>query len=227
MTDSVEAVLFDLDDTLCAYERSADDILAIAFERVGVEPFFDAEEYIERLGEFSEAGSGDDIRDTRRAAFGTFAAESGHDETVGEAIADIYTDERDQTNVAFLDGAERALEALTETYRVGMVTNGDPWMQSQKLSGLGIEDRFEVIVHGGHDAPYKPDPEPFHIALEELGVETERAVHVGNSLASDVTGAHAAGLRSVWIADGELVDPEPEPHHVVDSLHDLVDEPWA
>ncbi|MFC7139169.1 HAD family hydrolase [Halosimplex aquaticum] len=227
MTGPVDAVLFDLDDTLCAYERSADDILAVAFERVGVDPFFDAEEYIERLGEFSEAGSGDDIRDTRRAAFGTFATEAGHDQAVGEEIADIYTDERDQTNVAFLDGAERALDALAETYRIGMVTNGDPWMQSQKLAGLGIEDRFEVIVHGGHDAPYKPDPEPFRIALEELGVEAERAVHVGNSLASDVTGAHAAGLRSVWLADGETADPEPEPHHVVESLHDLADEPWG
>ncbi|WP_459192194.1 HAD family hydrolase [Halosimplex sp. J119] len=227
MTGDVEAVLFDLDDTLCTYERSADDILEVAFERVDVTPFFDAEEYIERLGEFSEAGSGDDIRDTRRAAFGTFAVEAGHDEAVGGEIADIYTDERDQRNVAFLDGAERAIEALAETYRIGMVTNGDPWMQSQKLAALGIEDRFEVIVHGGHDAPYKPDPEPFHIALEEMGVEPERAVHVGNSLGSDVTGAHAAGLRSVWFADGEPVDPEPEPHHVVETLHDLVEEPWA
>jgi putative hydrolase of the HAD superfamily len=225
MTGPVEAVLFDLDDTICTYERSADDILALAFERVGVDPFFDGAEYVGRLGEFADAG--DDIRGTRRAAFGTFAAEAGHGETVGEEIADIYTDERDQSNVRFLDGAERALDALTDAYRVGMVTNGDPWMQSQKLDGLGIAERFEVVVHGGHDAPYKPDPEPFHLALDELGVAADRTVHVGNSHAADVTGAHAAGLRSVWLADGDRPAAlDPEPHHVVDSLHDLVEEPW-
>lgn len=226
MTGSVEAVLFDLDDTLCTYERSADDILELAFERVGVEPFFDGAEYVDRLGEFADAG--DDIRDTRRAAFGRFAAEADHGEAVGEEIADIYTDERDQSNVRFLDGAERALDALADAYRIGMVTNGDPWMQSQKLDGLGIEERFEVVVHGGHDAPYKPDPEPFHLALDELGVDADRTVHVGNSHASDVTGAHAAGLRSVWLADGD--DPaalDPEPHHVVESLGQVADEPWA
>ena len=226
MTGPVEAVLFDLDDTLCTYERSADDILELAFDRVGVDPFFDGAEYVGRLGEFSEAG--DDIRDTRRAAFGTFADEAGHGRAVGEEIADIYTDERDQSNVRFLDGAERALDALADAYRIGMVTNGDPWMQSQKLAGLGIEDRFEVVVHGGHDAPYKPDPEPFHLALDELGVAAERTVHIGNSHAADVTGAHAAGLRSVWLADGPPpYGHDPEPHHVVESVGEVADEPWA
>jgi putative hydrolase of the HAD superfamily len=225
MSGSVDAVLFDLDDTLCRYNRTADDILAVAFDRLDVDPFFDATEYVERLGEFAE--SGDDIRDTRRKSFGAFAVEAGHDRSVGEAVADIYTDERDQSNVSFTEGAERALDALADRYRVGMVTNGDPWMQSQKLSELGIEDSFEVVVHGGHDAPYKPDPEPFHLALSELDAAPDRAVHVGNSLGSDVRGAHVAGLRSVWLADGDGRDPEPEPHHVVETLDELLDEPWA
>jgi putative hydrolase of the HAD superfamily len=225
MSDPVDAVLFDLDDTICTYRRSADDILELAFERVGVDAFFDAEEYVSRLDEFAE--SGDDIRDVRRASFVGFAEEAGHDPAVGGEIADIYTDERDQSNVRFLAGAREALDAVTDEYRVGMVTDGDPWMQSQKLAGLGIEDYFEVVVHGGHDAPYKPNAEPFHVALDELSVGPERAVHVGNSLESDVRGALAAGLRSVWIPRGEPdTDPDPRPHYVVDSMHEVAREPW-
>jgi len=225
MSDPVDAVLFDLDDTICTYRRSADDILDIAFERVGVEPIFDAEEYIARLDEFAE--SGDDIRDTRRASFAGFAEEAGHDRAVGREIADIYTDERDQSNVRFLPGAREALDAVADDYRVGMVTDGDPWMQSQKLAGLDIEDRFEVVVHGGHDAPYKPNAEPFHVALAELDAEPDRAVHIGNSLESDVRGAIAAGLRSVWIPRGEPApNPDPRPHFVADSMHAVAREPW-
>jgi HAD superfamily hydrolase (TIGR01549 family) len=226
MTDGVDAVLFDLDDTLCTYVRSADDLLEIAFDRVGVAPFFDGAEYVERLGEFGDVDG--DIRDVRAAAFGTFAEESGHDRSVGERVADIYTAERDQSNVEFVDGAERALDALDGEYQIGMVTNGDPWMQSQKLNGLGIADRFEVVVHGGHDAPYKPDPEPFHMALDELDVEPGRAVHVGNSLESDVAGALAAGLVAVWLAPADVGDAvDPRPDHVVESLDELAAEPWA
>ncbi|PSQ00361.1 haloacid dehalogenase [Halobacteriales archaeon QS_4_69_31] len=226
MTEVVDTVLFDLDDTLCTYRRSADEILAVAFDRLGVDPFFDAEGYVNRLGEFAQPGN--DIRDTRRASFAGFADEAGLDTSVGHEVADIYTEERDQTNVAFVDGARRALETVTGEYRVGMVTDGDPWMQSQKLASLGIADRFEVVVHGGHDAPYKPDPEPFRVAMSELGADPARTVHVGNSLESDVTGALAAGVRAVWYANGVGAEnPEPEPHHVVESMHRVAEEPWA
>ena len=226
MSDPVDAVLFDLDDTICTYRRSNDDILDIAFDRVGVDPFFDGEAYVARFDEFAEAG--DDIRDMRRAAFTAFAEEAGHDPAVGAEIAEIYTDERDQSNVEFLPGAREALDALADEYRVGMVTDGDPWMQGQKLAGLGIEDRFEVVVHGGHDAPYKPSVEPFHLALDELGVGPERAVHVGNSLESDVRGAIAAGLQAVWVPrEIPETDPDPEPHHVAESMHDVARKPWV
>jgi HAD superfamily hydrolase (TIGR01549 family) len=228
MTDPVDAVLFDLDDTLCTYRRSADDILATAFDRVGVDPFFDAREYVDRLDEFAE--DNDDIRDTRRASFAAFAAEADHDRAVGEEIADIYTDERDQSNVEFLPGAPEALDALS-AYRVGMVTDGDPWMQSQKLASLGIDGCFEVVVHGGHDAPYKPNAEPFHVALKELDVAPENAVHVGNSLESDVRGALAAGLRAVWVPhDDAAPDPgpglDPRPTYVCETLGEVAEEPW-
>ena len=225
MTDDVDAVLFDLDDTLCEYRRSATDLLADAFEAVGVEPFFAARDYYGRFGEFAE--DGDDIRDVRRRAFETLAAEAGHDRALGERLAAVFTAERDQTNVRFLPGAERALESALENYCVGIVTNGDPWMQSQKLAGLGIDGRVETVVHGGHDAPYKPDPTPFYTALDTLGTEPERAVHVGNSLESDVAGAHNAGLRSVWLDGDSDVDPDPKPDYRVASMHAVAKEPWS
>ena len=222
---TVDAVLFDLDDTLCEYRRPADEVLGAAFERVGVEPFFAVEEYYQRFGEFVQTG--DDIRGVRRRCFSTVADENGMDPEIGRAIAEAFTAERDQTNVRFLPGAETAFERMRERYRVGIVTNGDPWMQSQKLAGLGLDDRVETVVHGGHDAPYKPDPEPFYVALETLGVDPDRAVHVGNSVESDVAGAHNAGLRSVWLDGDERIDPDPTPHYRVTSMHAVAEEPWA
>lgn len=219
----VEAVLLDLDDTICVYRQSVAEVLTVAFESAGVEPFFDAAEYRDRFGEFADAG--EDVREIRRAAFATFAREAGRDPGVGRAVADAYADERDQADVEFTPGAERALDALADRYRLGLVTDGDPWMQSRKLEGLDIADRFETVVHGGHDAPLKPDPEPFEVALADLDAPPERAVMVGNSLTSDVAGAHNAEIASVWLSDGRS-DPDPEPDHVIDSMADLTAEPW-
>ncbi len=224
MSEAVEAVLFDVDDTICEYERSPAEILELAFDHVGVEPFFDRDQYVARFDDFLAVS--EDMRDLRRRCFASLAADSGRDRDLGHRIAAAYTDERDHSRVRFLDGAREALSHLAGDHRLAAVTNGAPAMQAQKLTSLGVADAFETVVHAGYDTPAKPAAEPFHEALDHLDVAPDRSVHVGNSLSSDVAGAHAAGLRSVWLADGET-DPDPEPHYRIRSLRELRDRPWA
>jgi putative hydrolase of the HAD superfamily len=224
MNRPVEAVLFDLDETICVYEQTADEVLDEAFDTLDVAPFFDGDEYVARFDEFVDAG--ETVAEVRRAAFAVFAEEAGHNRETGRDLAAAYAERRDPGGVEFRPGAREALGAVSD-YRVGVVTNGDRERQSPKLDALGIDDRFEVVVHGGVDAPYKPNPEPFHLALEELGVDPGNAVHVGNSLGSDVRGALAAGLRAVWVPREEAdPDPDPQPHYVCETLEAVADEPW-
>lgn len=224
MSDPVEAVLFDVDGTICEYRRSGADLLALAFETVGVEPFFAIEDYYDRFGD--AAHHHDTIDDIRSHCFAELADAAGRDPAVGRRVASAYADERDHANVDFLPGAEAAIEALGAEYPIGVVTNGGPWMQSSKLAALGVAECFDSIVYAGHDVPAKPSPDPFHEALDPMDVPAGRAVHVGNSLDADVQGAHAAGLRSAWLdRDGESA-PRPEPEYVLDSMADLAEPPW-
>jgi putative hydrolase of the HAD superfamily len=223
MTD-VEAVLFDLDDTLCEYERSGSELLAAAYDRVGVDPAFTVEEYYARYEDYADDSDG--IRELRANCFGDLAAEYGHDPSVGRAVARAYADERDHRNVRFVEGAREAFEAVAERYRVGMVTNGAPGMQRRKLEGVDLTDAFETVVYAGYEAPAKPAPDPFHRALSEMGVAPERAVHVGNSPSSDVDGAKAAGLRAVLLADGMPTEGERTPDYRVESIRELASPPW-
>lgn len=226
MAGSIDVVLFDLDDTLCAYRRSPGEVLSASFSRAGIEPFFSVTDYYARYDEYLEESSG--IDDLRRQCFGDLAAESGYDRDLGVAVAAAYSRERDQRAVAVLDGAREALDALDRDHRLGLVTNGDPAMQREKLAAVDLADPFETFVFAGFDAPPKPAPDPFERALEELAATPERAVHVGNSLATDVAGARAAGVDAAWIPDGADVPatPDPEPTYVLDSLADLTAPPW-
>lgn len=217
------AVLFDLDGTICTYERSAEDLLPRCFDRVGVEPFFGRREYLSRFAEFAHQGSG--VREIREACFAAIAEEGGHERGVGIDLAEAYADLRDHSRVHFTPGAEQGLSAIAQRYPVGIVTNGDEWMQSQKLAALDIADRFETVVHAGYEVPPKPEPDPFHAALDAMGVNGGGAVHVGNSLTSDVPGAKAAGLDAAWLDDGS--DHGGAPDYVLDSMADLTDPPWA
>lgn len=223
MTDPVEAVLFDIDDTICEYRRSGEEILAVAFDRVGVDPFFDVTEYIDRYREFTDES--EDMQDLRERCFAAFARERGEDPATARAVAQAYADERDHTDVRFRTGARETLDVLDGEVRLAAVTNGGPGMQSTKLDALGIADRFETVVHAGYDAPSKPSPEPFYEALSTIGVEPAAALHVGNSLRSDVAGAQAAGVRSAWLTNG-VTDPDPEPDYVLESMEELADRLW-
>jgi putative hydrolase of the HAD superfamily len=52
----------------------------------------------------------------------------------------------------------------------------------------------------------KPDPEIFWYAVEQLGVEPDRSIFVGDSIEKDYKGAQKAGLHPVLIVrnDAEL-----------------------
>jgi putative hydrolase of the HAD superfamily len=221
--EPVETVLFDLDDTLCEYRRSSGELIRVACEAVGVEPFFGRAEYEARYGEFTDES--EDVRDLRERCFAAIASERGHDPGLGREVARAFAARRDHANVRPLPGAREAVETLAERHRVGVVTNGAPGMQQQKLSALPFADTFETVVHAGYDAPAKPAADPFHAALDALDGRPERAVHVGNSLASDVAGAHNAGLRSVWLRQPDGPGPD-RPHFTIDGLAELAAPPW-
>jgi len=224
----IEAVCFDLDDTLCTYRQSGADLLETAFDAVGVDPFFTVEDYHARYSEF--VAESDDVTDLRSNCFAAFARDRGQDPSTGRAVARAYAAERDHRAVDPTPGAIEAVERLGEDHAVALVTNGDPGMQGAKLDALGLADAFEAVVHAGYDTPPKPEPDPFHHVLADLDVAPGRAVHVGNSLHSDVPGAKRAGLRAAWYTGGEVgggTDPDPVPDYRLDSMHDLAEPPWV
>lgn len=98
--------------------------------------------------------------------------------------------------------------------RLGLITNGASDTQRLKLKALGIEPYFTTVVVSGELGMAKPDPRVFASALKQLELEPAAACHVGDNLTTDVAGANAAGLVSVWInrhgVRRKTDDPEPD-----------------
>jgi putative hydrolase of the HAD superfamily len=68
-----------------------------------------------------------------------------------------------------------------------------------KLDRLGLTDRFDVLAISEAEGIAKPDPRIFTATLERLGCSADETVMVGDSWSADVEGAHAAGLRAIWL----------------------------
>ncbi len=75
----------------------------------------------------------------------------------------------------------------------GVVTNAPRPNAEKMLAGLGLADRFPVLVIGDELPRGKPDPLPYLTGLQRLGGEAARAVAFEDSL-SGIRAASAAGI---------------------------------
>lgn len=93
-----------------------------------------------------------------------------------------------------LPGVRATLEELrSRGIALAMVSNWDCALH-EHVERLGLAHYFTTIVASAVVGAEKPDPRPFRVALDALGVEPRRAVHVGDE-ANDEQGAAAAGMR--------------------------------
>ncbi len=86
--------------------------------------------------------------------------------------------------------------------------------------------RFDAVITSEAARCYKPDPAIFQKALSALGVRPDRAVHVGDSVHSDVGGARASGVSPVWLCRENRIHDignadEVQPEAVIENLSDV------
>ncbi len=92
-----------------------------------------------------------------------------------------------------LDGAERSLARLRAAgLALACVSNWDLSL-AEYLEEAGLAHHFDTVVSSAEASAPKPDEAMFRVALERLGVEPGRALHVGDG-EGDRRGAAAAGL---------------------------------
>lgn len=94
-------------------------------------------------------------------------------------------------------GVTRALEQLrSRELRVAVASNWDCSLPDT-LASAGLRELVDAVVASADVGAPKPEPDVFRRALELLGVDPARALHVGDE-ADDEAGALAAGMRFAY-----------------------------
>jgi len=82
---------------------------------------------------------------------------------------------------------------------------------------------FTAVVTSEDVGAYKPAGAMFRRALAALGLAADEVLHVGDSLTADVAGAHAAGIRAVWVNRHGRAAPRDVPiAYQITNLADLL-----
>ena len=208
-----QAVLFDLDGTMfdwwSCWEQSTRRTIA---EHLGRFPASDDQDLDAAVATFShynrvlfaELDRGRlDIHTARRLRYMLTAAAHGWD-TSDRAVESFL--ERHVAHITAMTkpwpGLRPTLRALIEQHGLplGVITNGPPDQQREKLRVLAVESYFEpaaIIVSGEYDYA-KPNPRIFRAALTALRVSPAEALYVGDAWENDVIGGLGAGLDVAW-----------------------------
>ena len=106
---------------------------------------------------------------------------------------------------------------------VCVVSNADTHALMQAIGKHGL--RFEGVLTSEMVRAYKPDPKIFEHALALIGVDAHRAMHVGDSLHSDVAGASSAGITATWLCrEDRIYDVGSHgADHTVNSLRQVLE----
>jgi putative hydrolase of the HAD superfamily len=230
---SIEAVLFDLDDTLIdshtAWRAGFVEVIGAAFERYpALAALASAEELSDGVfspfvaEEHAAAGGGEWDRAFVRRAFRRLLAEHGErDDAFADDLFDVYYAAWPRHMHLFPD-ARATLDALGQRYRLALVSNGRSHEQRRKIAQFELEQHFEVLAISEELGALKPDRAIFRHALDALGVQPSAALHVGDDARADIDGAKAAGLSAVWVnRRGAVAEGDHAPDAEVSTLAEV------
>jgi 2-haloacid dehalogenase len=104
--------------------------------------------------------------------------------------------------------APSILKELGKMHRLGVVTNCSERLGRAAAARVGAP--FDVVVTSERAGFYKPDPRPYRLALEELGLEPGEVLFVAGS-GFDLIGTSKVGLDTYWHNRVGLKRPEGAP----------------
>lgn len=90
------------------------------------------------------------------------------------------------------------LAQLAKRYKLGIVSNFYGNLPAL-CKEIGYTPLFGAIIDSARAGFLKPDPRIFRAALDKLKVKPEEAVFVGDSPHRDIEGAHAVGMKRIWM----------------------------
>lgn len=208
-TQPISGVIFDLDDTLYSekqYVRSGYKKIAEYLVR---------EDAAEKLWGYFESG---------KNAIDEYLAEIGEIEKKTDCLR-IY---REQIpDIVLYEGVEEMIENLKERgIRVGIITDGRPEGQHNKIKALGLDQIIEDIIitdELGGEQFRKPCDIAFRIMQNRWRIPYEQMIYVGDNPTKDFHACKQLGMSWIYLKNEDGIYSHDSEVGYIFSFNDIKD----
>jgi putative hydrolase of the HAD superfamily len=212
----LKAVLFDLDGTLLDRDKSIEQFIAAQYDRLDRElSHISKIDYANRFVELDCHG-----HVWKDKVYQALVAEFRIDEIGWQELLHDYETQFQFHCVPFPFLVEMLNKLKEQGYLLGIISNGRGEFQMRAISGLGIQDYFDIILISETEGIRKPQPDIFHRAVEKLGISSEDSFFVGNNPEADILGAKSAKMYTIWKRNSHWLEPE-SADAIIDELSEI------
>lgn len=210
--NEIEAIIFDLGNTLIYFNGEFDDVLVEAEQALAASlttkvPGFNQREFIDlfhnKLLRYYHQRQMDYIEHTTFAILRSTCKEMGFPDINTLLLRDAM-DKFYRVTQAYWFVEDDAIQTLSRLrdmgYILGAISNaGDDWDVQTLVDKAQIRDYFDVILSSASFGIRKPDKRIFNHVMSILRVEPDNVLMIGDTLGADILGANDVGIYSVWI----------------------------
>jgi len=225
----LDAILFDIDDTLFSSTGFADLARTRAIEAMVSAGLRAEPERIRRLlqeiiGEYSSNFPYQFDELLSRLNPETYRPVSRAVVVASAVVA--YHDTKFKELKPFEDVPEVLFGLKARGARMGVVSHGIPIKQSEKLVRLGLLDAFEpgwVFITEEMEMS-KDEPRFWREVARRAGVTPERTAYVGDHPVNDVDTPNVVGMVTILVKRGgkySSLEPRTPPRHAIGDFHEL------
>jgi putative hydrolase of the HAD superfamily len=226
MTESIQAVIFDLDDTLfdhyyslqaglTALQKTTPNLQQQTLDDL-TSTYVDLVESL-HIQVLQKQLTLDQARIQRMQSFflkygRTLSVDEA--QNYAEHYRGVYLAARQP-----VPGAIALLRHLrTRNVKTAIITNNASLEQREKLEFCKLTPLIDVVVISEEVGVIKPDPAIFAIALKQLECNASQAIMVGDAWNTDILGAHRAGIKSIWLNRFGARCPDPSITTIIHAL---------
>jgi len=231
-----ELILFDLDDTLMAFDlvtvEAWDKTVDIFIQNNDIninkplilEKIHAARKWYWSDPERHKTGRANIVNARRDIVKSALKEYSGLEINKLEEMADTFSDTHEKLWY-LLDGVEETLQIIKEkNIKLGIMTNGTSEGQRKKLKRFDIEKYFDYIFIEGETGYGKPDIKMYEYMLQKTKVQNDKIIMVGDNLIWDIEPPQKLGIFTIWINTKKvsLEDFNIKPDMIIREISDIL-----